>query len=85
MDVEAQLERLTPEEFDGWVAFRSIEPAEDERLREIVKLGFATLASAWGAKVQPKDLDPWHQDVEAETITDANQAVAYLKQTCGAT
>ena len=76
---------MTPEEFDLWVAFRSIEPAEDERLREIVKLGFGKLIQSWGGQVTPKELDPWHHESNANAITDANQAVAYLKHTYGAT
>jgi len=57
-DVDAQLDGLTPEQFDELVAFDQLEPEPLGRLIEIVKLGFTALARAWGMDIRPDDLDP---------------------------
>ena len=83
MDVERQLAQITPQEFDRIVAYERIEPDPPERLREIIKLGICLLARCWGAEIEPKQIDPWHEEADTDVITDANQMVALLKQTIG--
>jgi hypothetical protein len=82
LDIERQLDGLSPREFDEWVAFRRIEPDPDDRLREIVKLGFAALCRAWGMEISPHDLDPWAEDEAAELVSP-NQAAATFRQHYG--
>ena len=54
--VDAILDRFAPEEFDELVALEVLEHDPDERLREIIKAGFAASCLA---QVDPDDFDPW--------------------------
>lgn len=58
LDVEAWRESIPPEVFDWWEAYERVEGEPSARIAEILKLGFATLANAWGAKISPEDLEP---------------------------
>lgn len=58
LNVDRLLDSLEPRQFDEWIAYWSIEPDERQRIREILKRGFAMLANCWGAKITPDDLDP---------------------------
>jgi len=63
------LDRMTPGEFDGWLAYWKIEPdpaRELWRIREILKEGFAALCTAWGAKVEPAAFDPVQEEQQDE-------------------
>lgn len=52
------LDELSPEQFDEWKAYRSIEPDPWERLISTVKHGFALLCSIQSSEqVDPDDLD----------------------------
>jgi len=77
------LDAISPETFDEWEAFRRLEPDPLDRLREVLKLGFAAVVNAWGVKVEPIDLDPWHED--AEINVDQDQAVSLIGQAYGIT
>lgn len=80
LDVDGMLDGLTPAQFDEWVAYREIEPDPLNRLIHIIKFGFATLANAWGAKIEPDDLDqkqPEHQPASQ------HQAAAILSSKLG--
>ncbi len=78
-DVDAMLDRITPQQFDEWVAFFIVEPDVWTRQREILKRGFA--AMAWG-KVEPDAFDP---SAESNVIADMGseaspeQAAAMLR------
>ncbi len=73
------LDEIGSRQFEEWLAFREIEPGPIERLREIVKTGFAALAKTRGADVRPRDFDRWDRD-DSDVITDANRAVDFLQQ-----
>lgn len=60
--------------FDEWVAFRSLEPIWEERIIAVLKLGLATLANAWGAKISPDDLDPVARREEEAAISPEKAA-----------
>jgi hypothetical protein len=53
---------IEPGQMDEWLAYEQIEPDQEDRLREVLKIGFAALCQAWGSKREPKDFDPWHKD-----------------------
>lgn len=65
--MDAMLDRMTPQQFDEWVAFRRIEPDPDDRLRVIVTTGLLALCKAWGTDLEPKDLDPVLKDKPEDT------------------
>ncbi|KKM69741.1 hypothetical protein LCGC14_0954400 [marine sediment metagenome] len=52
------LDELSPEQFDEWIAYRSIEPDPWERLIAIVKNGFSALCHVWDMKMEPDAFDP---------------------------
>lgn len=56
--MEAWRESIPPEIFDWWEAYDRLEGEPYARIAEILKLGFATLANSWGAKIAPEDLEP---------------------------
>jgi len=64
LDVERVLERLTPEQFDQWMAFEQLEgdPLDEvrkllHRQMEALKLGFSAVCAAWGLEVKPGYFD----------------------------
>jgi hypothetical protein len=79
-NVDGMLDGMTPEQFDEWIAFRRIEPDPEERLREIVKLGFSALCAAWGSKLELEMLDPWAKEPEA---MGPGQAASVMRQAFG--
>jgi hypothetical protein len=52
------LDEMTPEEFDQWIAYRTIEPDPVERIAEILKRGLVAVTNSWGGKLEPDMLDP---------------------------
>jgi len=64
-------------EFDEWIAYRRIEPDPDERLREILKLGFAAICRLLGNDVSPDRFDPW-DDSEPDRPVGPAEAAAIL-------
>lgn len=52
------LDRLTPGEFDEWLAYEEIEPDPLERIVTILGLGFAALSNALGVSLGPEYFDP---------------------------
>ena len=52
------LDTVTPQQFDEWVAFDSIEVDQVDRIRRVLISGFIGLLGSWGCKVEPEDLDP---------------------------
>jgi len=84
------LSRMTPQEFDGWLAYWEIEPDPSRelwRIREILKEGFASLCAAWGAKVEPAAFDPVREE-KAATVphderTSPDQAAALFSVFAG--
>lgn len=76
--MDAWLDTIEPAQFDEWLAFRQIEPDPDDRLREVLKMGFAMLARSWGnEKIEPDDLDPWGRDEKAQSVSP-NRAAAIV-------
>ena len=75
-------EAMTPDEFNRWIAFRQICPDKMERLIYVCKCGLALLANAWGAKIDPDDLDPQKYE-KAEQFASPDQAAAMVKMTMG--
>lgn len=64
---------MTPEEFDGWLAYWEIEPDPSQelwRIREVLKEGFAALCTIWGSKVEPAAFDPVQEEKEADLARD---------------
>ena len=51
------LDRLTPGDFDEWLAYYELEPEPLERIITILGRGFAAVANGWGAKFKPEDFD----------------------------
>ncbi len=79
------LDELSPEQFDEWKAYRSIEPDPWERLIAIVKHGFALLCNAQGAEVEPDDFDVLMAEEPkvlspAESARVAGQAINQAQQ-----
>jgi hypothetical protein len=60
------LDRLTPEQFDEWLAFWELEPDRLERIATILGLGFSALANTLGAKLDPTHFDPHLAKLESE-------------------
>ena len=79
--MDAMREAMTPAEFDRWIAYRQIHPDKLERLITVCKLGFALVANAWGAKVDPRDLDP---EPQPEPVASPSQAAAIVRMAMGA-
>ncbi|KKM87080.1 hypothetical protein LCGC14_1272510 [marine sediment metagenome] len=67
------LDELSPEQFDEWIAYRSIEPDPWERLIAIVKKGFSALCHAWDMKMEPDDFDPMAEQ-KSENISPEEAA-----------
>lgn len=65
---------MTPEQFEGLVAYFAVEGDPFIRIIEILKMGFCVLANAWGAKITPDRLDPWHEEHEMES-NEANRSM----------
>lgn len=67
------LDGLTPDQFAEWRAFRRLEPDPMERIIQILKLGFATLA---GGGIDPEqfDLKPSRAPEPAASPTQAAMA-----------
>ncbi|MFZ5829823.1 MAG: hypothetical protein ACOY3P_07035 [Planctomycetota bacterium] len=78
--MEELLERFSRRQWDEWVAFLRTEEQERDRVREILLRGFYGLLVAWGAKVEPGDLDPQWQP--PANMAGPGQAAAILKQHC---
>jgi hypothetical protein len=57
---------MTPEQFEALVAYFAVEGDPFIRIIEILKMGFCILANAWGAKITPDRLDPWHEEPDSK-------------------
>ena len=68
-------DRMAPDDFNQWLAFRQLCPDKMERLIEICKHGFAILANAWGAKIEPNDLDPQKCERQEHEMTPEQAAM----------
>lgn len=80
LNVDAWLDTIEPWQFDEWMAYHAfIEPDEMERIREILKLGFASQSLA---KIKPSDLDPWDKSGEVE-MDNAELEMAFVAAYCG--
>lgn len=79
------LDRMTPRQFDEWIAFRRIEPDPDERLRVIVTTGFLALCHAWGVDLEPEDFDPALKDQPetSDEMMSPDQAAAAARMAYG--
>jgi len=71
LDVNRLFDTITAKQFDEWEAYKRIEPDKLDRLREIITRGLQCLCNSWGAKLEMKDLDPWHEDPEPESLSPA--------------
>lgn len=85
LNVDAELDRLDPRQFDEWVAFEQLEPDPLDRIREVLKLGFATLAgvSGFGARIEPDELDPVTRDQSKSKLMSPEQAAETLRGVYG--
>jgi len=72
------LDRVSPKQFDEWVAFDQLEPPPIDRLIAIVRTGLVALCQAWGVKLTPEDLDPWLKEEAAQEVKPT-QAYNMLK------
>mgnify|MGYP001473356537 CR=1 FL=1 len=73
LDVDELRDALTPEQFDGWIAYMAVEGDPWLRMVEVMRTGLCVLANAWGAKIEPAMLDPWYEEPktpEASTAAD---------------
>lgn len=77
------LDEIEPAQFDEWVAWRELEHDADERLREVVKRGFAAVVS-WmlGKEIKPDEFDRWAEPEKPQALTP-DQAVAAIRQCYG--
>ena len=85
------LDGLTRDQFDEWLAYRTIEPDPLDRLFAILRLGFSAVCNAWGAKIEPKHIDPYlEKELAGGAGTTAaeemspNQGAAMVRATVGA-
>ena len=76
------LDTVTPQQFDQWVAFDSIEVDPVDRIRRILIAGFLGLLGAWGCKLEPEDLDP-QMRIETTRKATPNEAVALFQAAYG--
>ena len=84
LNVDKWLDTIEPRQFDEWLAFRRLEPDPDERLREILKMGLASLLHAWGVKIEPHMLDPVSQKPEASVQhVSSEHALGMLRSAYG--
>ena len=74
LNVDRLLDSVEPRQFDEWLAYWSLEPDERQRIREILKRGFALLANCWGAKITPDDLDPVAKQQEPAKLSTPREA-----------
>lgn len=70
---------MEPGQLDRWAAYLEIEPSREDRIIEILKLGFASLCRALGAEIKPSDLDPAPAEQTREQSPD--EAVAMVRAT----
>lgn len=77
-------DRMTPDQFNKWLAFRQICPDKMERLIEVCKRGLTLIANSWGAKASPDDLDPQKQERPEQEVTP-EQAAMIARSTMGPT
>lgn len=82
LDVEAWRDTIPPEVFDHWEAFERVEGEPWARIAEILKLGFATLANCWGAKLEPDFFEPQKAN-RAPTVSGPAQAERMLRAAYG--
>jgi hypothetical protein len=78
LDVDAMRERMTPEQFDGWVAYMAVEGDPWLRMIEVMRNGFCILANAWisGGKIEPHMIDPWYEEPKADEAATASDLSA---------
>ncbi|MGA2035881.1 MAG: hypothetical protein ABSG68_26840 [Thermoguttaceae bacterium] len=82
LDVDRWLETIAPERLDEWEIFQRIEPDPLDRLREVLKMGFALLAAGLGiSKVTPEFFDPVKPE-EAAPV-GAREAAGMLRRSAG--
>lgn len=81
LDVEAWRDGVSPEVFDRWVAFDAIEGDPWNRLAEILKLGFTSLATTWGAEVTPDYFEPSKEKAKPHVAGPA-EAAALVRTAC---
>ena len=79
LDVEAWRDTISPEVFDAWVAFDQVEEEPLTRIAEILKLGFASLVSTWGAEVTPEQFEPRREARAAKHVAGPAEAAAVMR------
>jgi len=69
------LDAIEPREFDEWLAYRELEPEPMGRVIEILKVGFAALASAFsGVSVEPDYFEPQPEKGSPVVAEDASMS-----------
>jgi len=66
------LDSVTRAQFEEWLAYREIDPDPMDRIIHILRLGFCAICNAWGAKLEPKDFDPFAEG-EASATSESQQ------------
>ena len=62
VDVDGMLDRMTPEEFDGWCAKDTIEPiGYSSRMLGLIAFMLASYMSGSDAEIDPNDFMPWER------------------------
>ncbi len=77
--------RVTATDFDWWEAFDKLEPDPWDRIREVLKLGFAAIVAAWtSAEVDPDSFDPQAKREKEQQFVSADAAMGMVKGAYGA-
>lgn len=77
VDVDAMLDGMTPEQWDEWQAFYILEPDPMDRIREVLKYGFATMCNTQFATANPCTPDMFDPSAgRMERLTKGEQGVS---------
>ncbi len=61
VDVDALLDRMTPQQFDEWVAYETVEGFSNERILAVLAVGFSAMVNSWGGKTKPEQFLPKYE------------------------
>ena len=78
MNVEDMRDSMTPLQFAKWQAFRTMQPDPADRICEILKMGFAAVANAWGASYEPDHFEPASDKKRVPHVIGPAQAAAMV-------
>lgn len=82
LDVDAMLDRMTPEQFDEWRAKDIVDPIGCRGVYEILAMIGAMLSNAFGAKeVTPDSFMYWRKEQKPEKVKESQEAAMVLLET----